>query len=247
MNSTAISHLNREPDWLLLRCQPPEQCAESIQAILKALENNERWVYAIRGEALRLFDERMLYSLFTDPATRDAFTCTYRWLAVYFPDSVRYCQEALVSRQRLHSDVPLEKAANISRANLRVLEGVSTSIRNRPEVQDAAAHLTEKQFAKELDKYGQHIEARRTLKFSYPEGDAEQIEKALAIVGRKCGIEDQAGCLLALAIDFIMENENALDEGSGESVSPEQEVDFEGQGTMSGLRSEPIKGNELSV
>ena len=59
--------------------------------------------------------------------------------------------------------------------------------------------MTEKQFAAKLSRdHGQHIEPRRTLKFSYPEGDAEQIEKALAIVGRKCGIEDQAGCLLAL-------------------------------------------------
>ena len=113
----------------------------------------ERACYAIRGEALRrLFDERECSTdFFSDPAkNRDACSCTFRWLEVYLPDSARYCQEALVSRQRLHSDVPLDKAANISRANLRVLEGASESVRRRPDVQEAAQQMTEKQFASQV-------------------------------------------------------------------------------------------------
>ena len=180
--TTAISHLRTEPDWLLLRCQPPEQCAESIQAILKALENNERWVYAVRGECLRLFDERELFRLILGSSLRIAHApVRIAGCQIYMADTARYAQEALqVSRQRLHTDVPLEKAANISRANLRVLEGASESVRRRPDVQEAAQQMTEKQFAAKLSRdHGQHIEPRRTLKFSYPEGDAEQIEKAL--------------------------------------------------------------------
>ena len=114
-------------------------------------------------------------------------------------------------------------------------------------MQDAAAHLTEKQFAKELDKYGQHIEARRTLKFSYPEGDAEQIEKALAIVGRKCGIEDQAGCLLAWAIDFIMENENGMDDNGTEGIRSEQTELPKTEGTLPILRTGQVGGFADSV
>ncbi len=207
MNSTIISHLVHEPDWLMLRCQSPEVCAESIQSILKTLENNERWVYAIRGEALRLFDERELFRLFTDPSTHQSCSGTYRWLQIYCPDSARYSQEALVSRQRLHSDVSLEKAANISRANLKVLEGTSESVRRLPEVQDAAANLTEKQFASELSvKYNQHLEAKRTLKFTFDSGDAEQVEKALDIVGELTGFTDRSAQLLAWSIDYLGEH-----------------------------------------
>jgi hypothetical protein len=69
--------------------------------------------------------------------------------------------------------------------------------------------MTEPQFAAKLSQqFGQHLTQGRTLKFRYAdEGDAEQVEKALAIVGRKCGVEDQAGQLLAWAIDFVTENE----------------------------------------
>ena len=209
---TAISHLSKEPDWLMLRCQPPEQCAESIQSILKALENNERFVYAIRGEALRLFDDRQLYRLFQDPAHHGPCSCTYRWLQVYMPDSARYAQESLVNRQKLCGSVPLEIAAKIPRANLKLLENTTDSVRKQPAVQEAAQTMGEKAFAAKLSKdFNQHLEAKRTLKFTYSEGDAEQVEKFLEAVGQLLGFEDKAAQLLAFAIDWNAEHEEEND------------------------------------
>lgn len=159
MTANAISQLKAEPDWQMLRLQPAQQCAESIQAILSALETGERWSYAIRGEALRLFDQRELYRLYVDPQTRQACTCTFRFLQVYLPDSARYCQESLVNSQRLCAAIPLEERAKMPRANLRILEVVSSSVQSMPEIHKAAQEQTEKQFARTLSqKHHQHIE-----------------------------------------------------------------------------------------
>ena len=207
MTASAISHLMKEPDWFALKIQPPMECAENIQAILKALEGHERFIYAVRGEALRIFDERELYRLYTDPATSQPCSCCFRYLQVYMPDSARYCQEALVNRQRLCNAIPLEQAAKMTRANLRLLEGASESVQRLPEIQKAAETMTERQFAQTLSRdHHQHIEPEVTLRFRYPAGDAETVSKALAIVGEKIGVSDPAGQLLSWAIDFIAEN-----------------------------------------
>lgn len=208
MNS-AISHLCAEPDWLTLRCMPEDRCAEAIRDILKALEGADRWVYAMRGEALRLFDERKLYTQFTDPATRQPCSCTFRWLQVYLPDSYRYCEEALKNRQALHGSVPLEVAAKATRANLRLLEATSESVRKLPEVHEAAENLTQVQFAEKLTRdYDQHIESKETLKVTLPAGDMQEVYRALDWVGAKAGLSptDRAGQLLAWAIDANMEH-----------------------------------------
>src|SRR5579859_4698755 len=131
MTTASIAPRLPMPDWFALKLQPPMSRAHAIQDILAHLEGVDRMVYAVRGEALRLFDEGRLYELYNDPsAPGKVCTCTFRWLQVYLPDSARYCQEALVSRQRLHDAIPLEEAAKMPRANLRILEGVSTSVQS---------------------------------------------------------------------------------------------------------------------
>jgi hypothetical protein len=208
MTVTAISHLTREPDWLMLRCQPPEQCASSIQQILKALEGSERFVYAVRGEALRLFDNRQLFALFTDPARNQPCSCTFRFLEVYFPDSARYWQESLVNRQRLYKAIPLEEAAKIPRANLRILEGVSESLQSRPEIHKAAQEQSEKQFARTMSQeHHQHVEESQVFKVKLSSSDYQAVIEALDECGRLMGIEDRGGELVALCIDFMLERQ----------------------------------------
>jgi hypothetical protein len=205
---TAISHLCAEPDWFALRLQTPSQCAESIQSILKALEGAERFVYAIRGEALRLFDDRKLFLLYKDPATNQPFTCTFRYLQVLFPDSARYCQEALVSRQRLCNAVPLEQAVKMTRDNIKLLEQASESVRALPEVHKAAETMTKAQFAAKLSRdFHQHLEESQRLTFKLTGSDYGAVIEALDTVGKLMSIEDRAGQLVSLCIDFMLERQ----------------------------------------
>lgn len=207
--TTAISHLTiQTPDWFALRLLPDRACADAITEILKGLDRAERTVYAIRGEVLRLFDERELYREFTDPATKQSCTCTYRWLQIYMPDSHRYLEEALKNRQRLAEAIPLEQAAKIPRANLRLLEQASESVQRNPEVHTAAETMPEKQFAQKLSvEYHQHLEAKVTLKFKYEPEDAAQVRRYLDWIIGKAELEpgDYQGALLYLAIHELQE------------------------------------------
>ncbi len=209
--TTAISHLTiQTPDWFALKLLPDRACAEAITEILKGLDRAERTVYAIRGEVLRLFDERELYREFTDPATRQPCTCTYRWLQIYMPDSHRYLEEALKNRQRLAEAIPLEQAAKIPRANLRLLEQASESVQRNPEVHTAAETMPEKQFAQKLSvEYHQHLEATVTLKFKYDAQDAAQVRRYLDWIIGKAELEpgDYQAALLYLAIHELQEIE----------------------------------------
>ncbi len=211
MTTVAISHLTiQTPDWGALKLLPDRACADAITEILKGLDRAERTVYAIRGEVLRLFDERELYREFTDPATKRPCTCTYRWLQIYMPDSHRYLEEALKNRQRLAEAIPLEQAAKIPRANLRLLEQASESVQRNPEVHTAAETMPEKQFAQKLSvEYHQHLESKVTLKFKYEAEDAAQVRRYLDWVIGKAELEpgDYQAALLYLAIHELQEIE----------------------------------------
>ncbi len=188
--SGAISQFSiRFPDWLALKCLPDRACAEACTEILKNLEKADRLVYAIRGEVLRLFDERQLYREFTDPATKAPCSGTYRFLEVYLPDTARYSQEALKNRQKLAPFVPLEAAAQIPRCNLRMLENASDSVKSDPEIQGAAASMSEKQFAQALNKRGQHVEQRVRPGWSWTASEFAEIEQYLAWVEKTAGLE----------------------------------------------------------
>ena len=211
MTTVAISHLTiQTPDWGALKLLPDRACADAITEILKGLDRAERTVYAVRGEVLRLFDERELYRQFIDPATKRPCTCTYRWLQIYMPDSHRYLEEALKNRQRLAEAIPLEQAAKIPRANLRLLEQASESVQRNPEVHAAAETMPEKQFAQKLSvEYHQHLEATVTLKFKYEAEDAAQVRRYLDWVIGKAELEpgDYQAALLYLAIHELQEIE----------------------------------------
>ena len=66
---------------------------------------------------------------------------------------------------------------------------------------------TESQFAQTLTRdYAQAIEARATLKLTFAAGEMAEVEKALDAVGKLCSVDDRAGQLLALCIDYNLEH-----------------------------------------
>ena len=151
-----------------------------------------------------MFSDRELYREFVDPATGYPCTCCYRWMEIYLPDSARYAQEALVNRQKLADTVPLEVAAKVTRANLRLLEDASDSVRRMPEVQQAAQTMTEQQFAAKLTRdHDQHLETSRRFAVRLSATDHAVVLEELDAVGQECQLasEDRAGQLLAMAIE----------------------------------------------
>jgi hypothetical protein len=212
MNS-AILHQIQTPDFDAIRAMEPEQASRPVVDILRTMEAADehiesltRQTFALRGAAMKIAQDMQIFKFFIDEEVGRPFRSLDRWNKVMFPKSFRYNQEALATITKL-PDVPIEQLVSMPRCNMLTLTHASTGVRALPEVIDAAQTLSEDEFADKLTKdHGQHLERRVTLKFTYPQGDAETVKQALGMVGKLIDVEDMSGQLLALAIDYIQEH-----------------------------------------
>ena len=74
-------------DWSELRGCAPEPAVASLRAILQALEGTEERIFAIRGMAALLIEERELYRFVTDEEVGDYYQSMDRFLKQEFPKS----------------------------------------------------------------------------------------------------------------------------------------------------------------
>jgi hypothetical protein len=212
--SSAISHQIQTPDFDTIRAMEPEQASKPIMDILRTMEAADdhiesltRQTFALRGAAMKIAQDMHIYKFFIDEEVGKPFRSLDRFNKVMFPKSWRYNQEALATITKL-PDVPIEQLVSIPRCNMLTLTHTSTNVRALPEVIEAAQTLSEDEFAGKLTKeHGQHLERLVTLKFIYPQGDAETVKQALRMVGELIDVEDMPGQLLALAIDYIQEHQ----------------------------------------
>jgi hypothetical protein len=211
--SSAILHL-ATPDFDAIRAMTSEDAAKPVVNILRTMEAADeriesltRQVYALRGAAMKIADEKRIYEQFEDEEVGKPFRSLDRWNKATFPKSWRYNQEALATISKL-PDVPMEQLISMPRCNMVMLaNNVSSSVRALPDVLEAAQTLSEDEFAAKLStEHGQHLERKETLKFTYSKGEAEMVKLALSMVGKLIEVEDMSGQLLALSIDYIAEH-----------------------------------------
>ena len=190
-----------------------EDAAKPVVSILRTMEAADdrieslsRQVYALRGAAMKIAEEKKIYEFCVDDEWGEPFRSLDRFNKATFPKSWRYNQEALATISKL-PDVPMEKLVNTPRCNIMTLTHVSSSVRALPDVLEAAQTLSESDFADRLSReHGQHLERKETLKFTYSKGEAEMVKLALSMVGKLIEVEDMSGQLLALSIDYIAEH-----------------------------------------
>jgi hypothetical protein len=213
MKPDAILHQIQTPNFDAIRAMEPKQASRTVVDILRTMEAADesiesltRQVYALRGAAMLIAEKKRIWEFFIDEEVGKPFRSLDRWNKVTFPKSWRYNREALATITKL-PDVQIDQLASMPRCNMLTLTQTSTSVRALPEVIEAAQTLSEDEFADKLTKeHGQHLESRVTLKFTYPQGDAETVKQALRMVGKLIDVEDMSGQLLALAIDYIQEH-----------------------------------------
>ena len=213
--SSAISHLPT-PDFDRIRAMTPEDASKPVVDILRTVEAADeriesltRQVYALRGAAMLIAQQKRIYEFFIDDEWGEPFRSLDRFNKVMFPKSWRYNAEALATIQKL-PDVPMEKLVATPRCNIMTLTQVSSGVRTLPEVLEAAQVLTEDGFIGKLTRdHGQHLERVQTLKLSYQSGDMAQVKKYLSrkAVLLSLDAEDYAGALLGIAIDDNTEHE----------------------------------------
>ena len=212
-HSSAILHQIPSPDFDAIRAMTSEDAAKPVVDILRTVEAADeriesltRQVYALRGAAMKIAEEKKIYQFFEDEEVGKPFRSLDRWNKVTFPKSWRYNQEALATVNKL-PDVPMEKLVDTPRCNILTLTQVSSSVRSLPDVLEAAQTLSEDAFAAKLTtEHGQALERPVTLKLTYPAGDMAAVKQFLGWVASKAELEpdDYAGALLYLSI-----NENA--------------------------------------
>jgi hypothetical protein len=193
----------RSPDWLALRVMPEQSAAEALRAILTALQGIEERAYAIRGRALLMIEQRELYKLDTDPEIGQPFVSMNRWLLVMHEKHYRSYRDALSAAKELN-EIPFEDFALMPRANIKQLEGCSSSIRTKPDVIEAAKTMPEKQFVKEVlnQKYNQHLEVRQPVVMA-ESAVSEKIDQAVEMAIALYGCKSRGEALEAIAVDFL--------------------------------------------
>jgi hypothetical protein len=212
---SAISHL-ATPDFDAIRSMTSEEASKPLVDILRTaeaaderIESLTRRVYALRGAAMKIAEEKKIYAQFMDEEVGKPFRSLDRWNKTLFPKSWRYNAEALATILKL-PDVPMEQLASMPRCNMMLLaNNVSSNVRALPDVLEAAQTLSEDQFAEKITRdHHQALERRETLRLTYPAGDAAKIKAKLSEKAVLMDLDpsDYAGALLGWVIDDELEN-----------------------------------------
>lgn len=200
----ASAILHETPNWAALRSEVPEVAAKHLGRILIQLDSVEKQVFALRGMAMLIVEERELYRWVIDEEVGDYFQSFDRWLKQTCPNSWSYCRDALRAVKELR-DVPFTDLLEIKRCNLEQLKKVSSNVRILPEVVKAAKSLPEKQFVEQLNsKHDQHLECKQPVVMA-PADDCAEFEAAIARA-MELGAATRAEAIKDISVNYLLDH-----------------------------------------
>jgi hypothetical protein len=187
-----------------------ETAAERLTAILASADRMEKQVYALRGMAMLIVEERELFRWVIDEEVGSPFQSFDRWLKQTCPESWSYCRQALNTIKELR-ETPFEDLLQITRANLEQLKKVSSGVRLLPGVVNAAKSMPEREFVEKMNRdHSQHLETRKPIVMAEASVSSkidEAVEMATVLYGCKCRSE----ALEAVCEDFILAHQDMVD------------------------------------
>ena len=191
------------PDWAEMRVEVAETAANRLTAFLKRLDGIEKQVFALRGMAMLIIEERELYRWVMDEEVGDYYTSFDRWMKQEFPNSWGYCRDALRAVKELRQ-VPFEDLLQIKRCNLEQLKRVSSNVRLLPDVVRAAKVMPEKQFVEKLNKdHDQHLEVKQPVTMAGAE-DCAEFEAAIARAMER-GATTRAEAIKDISVNYLLD------------------------------------------
>ena len=137
----------------------------AIKQALGALDGSEEYIFHSRMRVLRAARKLRTWERCMDPEVDRPFASMEVWIKRTWPKSYRYAKDAWETEEALDA-VPMDDLKAISGANLKVLadEGLSSGLRSKPEVLEAAKNLTKEGFVGYLNQtHQQHIEPIRVM------------------------------------------------------------------------------------
>ena len=189
-------------DWARMRSEPAPEAADELRAILGALDGIEDKVFALRGMACLLIEERQLWSEHEDPEVGQPFASFDRWLKAAAPKSWSYCRDAMRVVKELGADFP--DLLRIRRCNLEQLKRVSSNVRHLPAVIEAAKTLPEKAFVEKLNRdHAQHLEVKQPVAMASAE-DCAEFEAAIARAMER-GATTRAEAIKDIAVNYLLD------------------------------------------
>ena len=211
----AISHQLPTPDFDAIRAMTSEDASKPVVDILRTMEAADeriesltRQVYALRGAAMKIAQDKQIFKFFIDEEVGQPFRSLDRWNKATFPKSHRYNQEALATLLKL-PDVPMEALVNMPRCNIMALTQTSSNVRTLPAVLEAGQTQSENEFLDTLTRdHHQALERPVTLRLTYPAGDMAKVKAKLSEKAKLLELDesDYAGALLGWVIDDDLEN-----------------------------------------
>lgn len=207
----------QEPNWKELRSMAEETAATRLTAILSGCDRVEKRVYALRGMAMLLVEERQLFRWVIDEEVGDYFVSFDRWLKQTCPESWSYCRQALNAVKELR-EMPFEDLLSIKRANLEQLKRVSSNVRLLPAVIEAAKTLPEKAFVEKLNRdHAQHLEVKQPVALA-PAGDVAEFESAIEMAMLVEHCDTRADAIKAIAVSYIQDHATEFEHLKEESA-----------------------------
>ena len=204
MKTSAILHQEDVPNWAALRTEVPEVAAKRLQGILARLDASEKQIFALRGMAALLIEERQLYRFVVDEEAGDYFQSFDKFLKDVCPNSWSYVRDALRAVKEL-KDVPFEDLLQMKRCNIQQLKQTSSSVRVLPEVIEAAKKLPEKELVAKLNtEHDQHLETAAPVVMA-PKEDVEEFETAVEMVTLIDDCHSRTEAIKAIGIRIIQE------------------------------------------
>jgi hypothetical protein len=194
----------RNPDFFALRLMAHEPAAVRLTGILRSLDGVEKQLFAMRGMAALLIEERELYRFVVDEEVGDFYQSFDRFIKTEFPNSWREIRQALSAVKEL-KDMKFEDLLQIKRCNIEKLREVSSSVRILPEVVAAAKTMPEKEFVEEMNKRGQHLEVKQPVVMaSTPDMEERKAAIEMAMVCEECKTESEAE--KAIYVSYIQDH-----------------------------------------
>jgi hypothetical protein len=208
-----ISAILHQPDWQALRQSPTREAAEALAGLLARLDGADKNIFALRGMAMLLIEERELWREFIDPEVDLPYASFDRWIKATCPESWGYCRDALRAVKELR-DVPFADLLQMPRCNMHQLTRVSGQIRILPEVVQAAKTMPEKSFVAKMNReHSQHLEVKQPLVMADPMVGI-YFEKAIALACDLYGLTSRGAAIEAVAQDFILAHQDMISEGA---------------------------------
>lgn len=187
------------------------EAERAIFAHMRNIDKSERLNYAAKGLLAREVEDRGLWKLHEDPSTGLPCRSFNRWVMVACPYGHSSVRGAL-AYIRVLRDIPDADLAEIPPSNFPTMKMLSTAVRAKTEVLEAAKTQKAEVFVETLRRTepDQHVSRRRPLRLNPTEEQRAEIDEAVALAIQNGDAASAEQAIFGWAINYKQECEEQM-------------------------------------